>query len=55
MLFVPSVEYNIIAYKVVRDCASVAMGVTGGSMWNAPPSKRRNCQMFTFVKNAYTS
>ena len=36
---------------IVRDCGSVAMGVTGGSMWNAPPSKIRNYQMFTFVKN----
>ena len=32
----------------------VAMGLTGGSMWNALPSKRRN-QIFTFVKNVYTS
>ena len=33
------------------DCGSVVMGVTGGSMLNAPPSKRRNYQIFTFVKN----
>ena len=31
----------------------VAMGVTGGSMWNAPSSKRRNYKMFTFVKIVY--
>ena len=32
-------------------CGSVVMGVAGGSMWNAPPSKGRNYQMFTLVKN----
>ena len=36
----------------MRDCGLVVMGVTGDSMCNAPPSKRRNYQMFTFVKNA---
>ena len=35
----------------MRDCTAVAMGVTGGSMWNAPPSKRSIRQMCTFVKN----
>ena len=35
----------------MRDCGFVAMGVTGGSMWIVPPSKIRNYQMFTSVKN----
>ena len=35
----------------MRDCGSVAMGVTGGSMWNAPPSKEEITRCLTFVKN----
>ena len=36
----------------VGGCGFAAMGVTSGSMWNAPPSKRGNYQKFIFVKTS---
>ena len=54
MLFVPSVEYNIIAYT---DSEGLCVCCDGCDRWfnvECTTIKKKKL-MFTFVKNAYTS